>query len=194
MKYIANYPNEKQWKEEWKQEYKYGVILFTPPEPTYTIVNKLRKKYDPKSFANCVAHISLTMPLKQPLTENHIHNIEENLKTIKPFQVTYGPVINFVPVAPGIVFKVNEQKSFEALYKQIEATQGISFYPRKWPFKAHLTIAEFLDDETTEELTTKLNNSLDKDVLYGKFTCKNVTYMVPDQNFCFREIVSIGLG
>lgn len=194
MKYIAKYPNEKLWEEEWKREYKYGVFLFIPPNPVKTLVNKLRQKYDPISYESCTAHISLTMPLMQPLTHNKLQDLKSNIQKFQHFKVTYGPIINFLPVAPGVVFKINEQKFFEKLYKYIESTPGLEFYKRKWPFKAHLSVAEFLDDETTIKLTEELNKSLKKETLYGDFMCKNITYMVPDQGFCFQEIVTVDLG
>ena len=194
MDSLFNYYDENLWEEKWKHDYKYGVILFIPPEPIKSFVDSLRSRYDPKSYSSCVAHISLTMPIKHELTSDNINNLENSLVKFKSFKVTYGPVINFLPAAPGIVFNIKEQKEFENLYKFIESISNIDFYPRKWPFKAHLTIAEFLDDSETIELTNKLNTTLEENKLYGEFLCKNVSYMVPDQEFVFREMYKFNLG
>jgi 2'-5' RNA ligase len=194
MKYLANYADEKLWEEDWKREYKYGSILIIPPKPIKKLTDNLRKKYDPQSYKNCVAHISLTMPIRHVLTTEDKKELEQNIKRFKSFKVNYGPVANFLPGAVGVVFKINNQQDLKKLCNHIENTSGVDFYPRKRPFIAHLTIAEFIDKETTVRLTRDLNKQLQKDILYGEFVCDKVTYMVPDENFVFQEIQSFDLG
>jgi len=99
MQVITQYANEQLWEQEWQKEYKYGVILFIPPEPILSTVNELREKYDKFSANGCCAHISLTMPLKKPLTIAGINEIKRKLLDFKKFEVHYGPFINFLPVA-----------------------------------------------------------------------------------------------
>lgn len=41
MQVITQYANEQLWEQEWQKEYKYGVILFIPPEPILSTVNEL---------------------------------------------------------------------------------------------------------------------------------------------------------
>lgn len=190
MEPITKYADEQLWENEWQKEYKYGVILFIPPEPLFSLVNELRQKYDKFSADGCCAHISLTMPLKNPLTLEDINEIEKSLSSFKKFEVHYGPFANFLPAAKGVVLEIKEQKMFEELYKTIENTEGIEFYDRKWPFKAHITIAEFISEEDTQILTEKLN----EDALYGLFTCDKVFYMVPNQDMVFQKIMSFNLN
>jgi len=190
MQLITQYANEQLWEQEWQKEYKYGVILFIPPEPIFSTVNQLREKYDKFSANGCCAHISLTMPLKNPLTIEGINEIKRKLLDFKKFEVHYGPFINFLPVAKGVVLEIKEQKKFEELYKTIESAEWIEFYDRKWPFKAHMTIAEFISNEDTLALTENLN----KNAMYGSFTCNKVVYMVPNQDMVFQKIIAFNLA
>ena len=190
MQSVTEYANEQLWKKEWQKEYKYGVFLFIPPEPLLTSVNELRKKYDKFSADGCCAHISLTMPIKNPLTITDSKEIEKKLVNFKKFEVHYGPYINFLPVANGVVLQIKEQNEFKKLYETIENTEGIEFYDRKWPFKAHITIAEFINNEETIFLTEKLN----KNYLHGSFICDKVFYMVPNQDMVFQKIMSFDLA
>jgi len=189
-----NYCEETIWEENWQRDYKYGVILFIPPEPLFSTVNELRKTHDPKSALSCCPHISLTMPLKKPITSNEIDMINSTLQTIPSFRVKYGPVINFLPNANGIVFNIDNQNQFQDLYRTIEEIPGLEFHDRKWPFKAHLTIAEFINEVETRRLTESLNNSLSSDILFGEFPCEKVVYMIPDEKFEFKESYTFKLN
>lgn len=190
MEVITQYANEQLWEHEWEKEYKYGVILFIPPEPIFSAVNELRQKYDKFSADGCCAHISLTMPLKNPLTLADVKEIERSLSSFNKFEVHYGPFINFLPAAKGVVLEIKEQEKFEELYKVIESAEGVEFYHRKWPFKAHMTIAEFISEEDTLILTEELN----KKDMYGSFTCDKVFYMVPDQDMVFQKVMAFNLA
>ena len=130
------------------------------------------------------------MPLKNPLTIADINEIEKKLSDFKKFEVHYGPFINFLPAANGVVLEIEEQKKFEELYKTIESAEGIEFYDRKWPFKAHITIAEFINEKNTLMLTDRLN----KNSLNGSFTCDKVFYMVPNQDMVFEKIIAFNLA
>lgn len=190
MESITQYANEQLWAKEWQKEYKHGVILFIPPEPLFSLVNELRQKYDKFSADGCYAHISLTMPLKNPLTITDINEIEKKLSNFKKFEVHYGPFTNFLPAVKGVVLEIKEQKKFEELYNTIESAEGIEFYDRKWPFKSHITIAEFISEEDTLILTEKLN----KNAIYGSFTSDKVFYMVPNQDMVFQKIMTFNLA
>jgi 2'-5' RNA ligase len=192
MNSITNYVDESSWQEDWQKDYKYGIILFIPPEPTLSYVNELRKKYDEKSYHSFCAHISLTQPLPRSMYESDIEDIKKILSNIEPFQAHYGPVINFLPVAPGVVFDIKEQNKFIELYKKIETTPLFSnMIPRKWPFQAHMTVAEFINKENTAKLTEELNKTI---INSGNFICDTISYVVPDENFHFTVRKTFRLG
>jgi 2'-5' RNA ligase len=190
VEFITQYANEELWEKEWQKEYKYGVILFIPPEAIFSVVNELRQKHDKLSADGCCAHISLTMPIKNPLTIKDVNEIKRKLSHFERFEVHYGPFINFLPVAKGVVLEIEEQKKFEELYKTIENAEGVEFYHRKWPFKAHMTIAEFISEEDTVILTEELN----KNTIQGSFSCDKVYYMVPNQDMVFEKIIEFDLA
>jgi hypothetical protein len=50
---------------DWQKHYRLGVILVLPLEPLRSQINMLRAKYDPQSYKNVEAHISLTVPLQK---------------------------------------------------------------------------------------------------------------------------------
>lgn len=53
------------------------------------------------------------MPLKNPLTISDVNKIEKKLSNFNKVEVHYGPFINFLPVAKGVVLEVKEQEKFE---------------------------------------------------------------------------------
>src|SRR5262245_956227 len=92
MRMITQYPQDiSQW-QEWQKEYQFGVILIFPPEPLLTQVNLLRARYDPRSQAACDAHISLTVPLPQPISDSQWRELEAIVSGIEPFPIQYGPL------------------------------------------------------------------------------------------------------
>lgn len=95
---------------------------------------------------------------------------------------------NFLPNACGVVFGIKEQDELSHLTRRIEAIDTLDFYPRMYSFRAHLTIAEFIGESETKELTRNLNNSLTSIQIEGVFDCKNISYLVPDDNFSFNVI------
>lgn len=61
---------------------------------------------------------------------------------------------------------------------------------RPYPFSAHMTIAELLSVEQTEELMVELRDVAPK----GVFVCSNVSYVVPDAGFRFSECAQLQLA
>ena len=55
----------------------------------------------------------------------------------------------------------------------------------------HLTVAEFLPDMATSEA---LKEQLQGKAPEGSFLCDRLTFVVPDDAFCFRRILDLELG
>jgi hypothetical protein len=53
--------------ESWQRDYRFGVILVMPPPHIAAPIDALRQAYDPKSYAICSAHISVSDPLRRDL-------------------------------------------------------------------------------------------------------------------------------
>lgn len=168
--------------DSWKQEYKYGVILITPPDPLFNVVNNLRLTYDPVSQAICPAHISLSLPLPQPLSSKDWQELKTITRCLDPILIHYGPLIAFPPY-PGVVFSITPQQELNNLRIKIEqACIFATSPPRKYPFKAHLTVAEFISWERTEEIIRILADQTPQ----GSFRCRSLDYLIPDDEFHFQ--------
>ncbi|MBM3240985.1 2'-5' RNA ligase family protein [Candidatus Poribacteria bacterium] len=180
---VTSYEADISHWEAWQKEYRFGVLLILPPEPLFTQMNTLRARYDPRSQSYCDAHISLTTPLPRPLSEAHWSELKSIASIIKPFTVRYGPLMNYLPY-PGICVAIESQAELDRLRTMLEtASVFAGAAVRKFPFSAHLTIAEFISVEVTEALMVEL-----KDVApSGSFRCNGVSYMAPDRSFHFTE-------
>lgn len=171
-----------QW-ETWQREYRFGVLLIYPPDPPLIQINALRAKYDPRSQSFCDAHISLTIPLPRPLSEAHWDELESIASFITPFTIHYGPLMNYLPY-PGVCLAIEPQAELDRLRTALETASAFAGAPaRRYPFSAHMTIAEFISEDETKSLMVEL-----KDVApVGSFLCTYVSYTVPDSSFHFTE-------
>jgi 2'-5' RNA ligase len=171
-----------QWRE-WEKEYRFGVVLIIPPEPLLTQVNALRARYDPRSQATCDAHISLTVPLPRPINDSQWRELESIVSAIEPFPIQYGPLRHYLP-HPGVCLTIEPQDKLNWLRVELERASVFSGAPeRKYPFSAHMTIAEFI----TVEQTLSLMDELRTIAPTGSFICGSVVYAVPDSDFHFSE-------
>jgi hypothetical protein len=169
--------------DEGQRAYRYGVILILPPEPIFSQVNDLRVRYDPISQACCDAHISLTMPLPRAPTDAQWAEIEAVSSSMRPLILHYGPLMTYPP-HPGVVLKIEPQGQLNLLRIGLEACSAFSgMTPRRYPFSAHMTIAEFITIERTDALMMELEGVVD----CGSFRCDCVSHAVPDSSFHFLE-------
>ncbi|HEY0073050.1 MAG TPA: 2'-5' RNA ligase family protein [Abditibacteriaceae bacterium] len=180
---LTNYvENIDDWKS-WQQEYRYGVFLIFPPDPPLSQVNALRQKYAWSQSSECDAHISLTIPLPQPLTHDHWQELQSIACRIAAFPISYGPLKNYLP-HPGVCLAIEPQDKLDALRADLETALCFSrAIPRRFPFSAHMTIAEMITVEQTKVFMLDLADTAPK----GTFSCTHVSYAVPDANFSFTE-------
>jgi len=182
-------PSTGGW-EEWQKEYRFGVLLIYPPEPTLSRVNALREQHDPRSQSYCDAHISLTVPAPSPVSEESWAELESVASAIEPVHIRYGP-IRVYPPHPGVTLAVEPQQELRHLCGKLESVTPFSEAPeRRWPFSAHMTIAEFLSWDQTEQLAAELASQ----GLAGEFTCSFVSLAIPDETFHFTERRRLFLG
>jgi 2'-5' RNA ligase len=187
---ITAYASTVEHWEKWQREYRFGVLLLFPPEPVRAQVNALRAAHDPISQATCDAHISLTVPLPRPLTEEDWRALQVSVTDLAPFRVHYGPLRHYLPY-PGVCLAIEPQEVLDALRRRLEAAPFFAgTLPRSHPFSAHMTIAEFISVEQTETLMDELAGIASS----GGFTCSGVSYAVPDAAFHFTERRELRLG
>jgi 2'-5' RNA ligase len=171
-----------QW-ETWQKEYRFGVLLIFPPDPPFAQVNALRTRYDPRSQSYCDAHISLTVPLPRALGEAEWRELGSVASGVEAFPVHYGPLKHYLP-HPGVCLAIEPQAALDGLRARLEAASAFAGTPaRRYPFSAHMTLAEFLTVEQTQSLMEELREVAPE----GDFLCTHVSYAVPDGAFHFTE-------
>ncbi len=181
--------NTERW-EEWMLEYRYGAFYIFPPDGVIEPIDTLRRKYDPKSAAYCQAHISLSEPLQEPLTEIQIQELQTALCATMPFDLHYGPLRSFPPY-PGVVYSTQPEDKFQRLRAVIHATSLFVNSPlMRKDIAPHMTIAEFITVERTEMLLQKLQGKVPE----GTFRCESIEYAVPNDSFYFERVLTIPIG
>lgn len=176
--------------EPWYEEYRYGALYVFPPSTVRARVNALRERHDPRSQAICEAHVSLTVPLPQPLSPAQAAEVAGVLRTTPSFEITWGPVHQY-PGIPGVVLKIGPVAHLQQLVSRLEACacfRGAA--ARRYPFSPHMTIAEFISLEKSADLVSDLMG----EELGGHFRCTEIVYAVPDAAFHFTERMSWPLG
>lgn len=182
-------PDTSSW-EPWQRDYRFGVILVMPPPHLASPIDALRMAYDPKSYALCSAHISVSDPLRRQLSDDARQEIQELLRTVEPFEVHYGR-----PTAsarrPGVAYPVSPQERFDELKRiihQASVFEGVVYRRREIP--AHMTIAEFLTIEDSLRICADLIDTAPR----GSFWCDRLEHVVPDATFRFQRRGTFFLG
>jgi 2'-5' RNA ligase len=183
------YADTSSWKE-WQREYRYGALYIFPPEGIIEPIDELRRRYDPISYATCQAHVSLSEPAPRPLTEADIHEVQTQLATISPFVMHYGPLHSFPPY-PGVVYSVTPEDAFTRLRSAIHATSLFASTPfSRKRIAPHMTIAEFITVEQTQDLLEQLSGRVPE----GDFLCASIEYALPNDAFSFERVLTLPLG
>jgi hypothetical protein len=176
--------------EPWQQEYRFGVILVMPPPHVALPIDALRQTYDRKSHAICSAHISVSDPLRRPLSDTARNEIQGLLRAVGPFQVHYGrPTAS--GLRPGVACPVSPQERFDELKSilhQASVFEGVAHGRRQIP--AHMTIAEFLTIEDGLKICADLIDTGPR----GSFRCDRLEHVVPDAKFHFQRRGTFLLG
>ncbi len=190
MEYITEYADEQNWEKQWQKEYKYGVFLIYPPEPHRSKITELRNRYAWSQSSQCDAHISLSVQIPRPVTADDIAEIQNKLKDIQTFMIAYGPIMD-KPLHRGVALDIVPQDALKSLSEVVEATSVFATaIKRKYPYRAHMTIAEMLTWEQTYQIIDEL-----KDLpLTGEFELAYLSYAVPDECFKFTERARITIG
>ena len=187
---ITQYADDITHWAPWQREYRFGAILLYPPDPPASAVNALRARYDPRSHSYCAAHISLTVPVPRPLTSADWMELQRIVAHIAPIHVRYGPLRHYLP-APGVCLAIEPRAELDHLRGMLEDAAAFETAPaRRWPFSAHMTIAEFV----TQEQTLALMDEIESVAPSGSFVCDAVSYAVPDGDFRFSDRGRLTLG
>jgi len=183
------YPDTQTW-EPWQAEYQYGAFYIFPPKGVIKPVDELRRMHDPRSYAYCQAHISVSEPLKTSPTEEQMQEVQDVLSMVDPFQMHYGPLRSFPP-HPGVVYAIQPEDAFMNLRSLIHATSLFAYTPlKRKDIKPHMTIVEFITLEETDKLLLELGGNVPE----GAFLCDTIEYAIPNERFYFERALTISLG
>ncbi len=178
-----------QW-EDWQRDYRLGLILILPPPEIARRIDPLRARYDPRAFAICRTHISLTDPLSREMTRELRDEISNVLSAFGPFRLHIDKPQASTEYA-GVFYPIRPQDSIDALKRALHSSSafGDRMHERR-NIPAHMTIAEFLSIEDSLTLCERLRGTAPS----GSFVCDRLSYVVPDERFCFQEVDTFLLG
>jgi len=183
------YPDVTGW-QDWQKEYRFGAFFIFPPNGVVEPIDALRRTYDPGPARSCQAHISLSEPLLGPLTETQIHELHDALARVEPFEIRYGPVTSMPPY-PGVVYAIEPAPNILRLRAAVHATSIFrGAVLDRQAIAPHMTIAEFITLERTEELVRELTGNAPE----GTFTCDALEYAVPTDALIFERVLMLPLG
>lgn len=186
----VNYVQDVSDWEDWQRDYRLGVIMILPPPDIAGAIDELRAKYDPKSFAICKTHISLSDPLSKEMTEPLRQELKNIVRAIPEFELRFDK-----PHAslehPGVYYPITPQAPIDVIkdaLHQSSAFPSVAYDRRHIP--AHMTIAEFLSIDESQQVCRTIQDLAPS----GRFVCKELTYLVPDERFRFSKVEAFPLS
>ncbi|MGH1362171.1 MAG: 2'-5' RNA ligase family protein [Calditrichia bacterium] len=181
--------NISHW-QDWQLDYRFGVILILPPDDLAKPINELRAAYDPQSAAICPAHISVSDPLQEEMTDSFRKEIVIILQNIEPFELHYDKPQASTKRA-GVAYPITPQKPIDELKKALHRAKifGDDEFQRGH-IPAHMTIAEFISIEDSLRICAELHDTAPS----GSFLCDRLELMIPDERFCFQRQETFYLG
>ncbi len=176
--------------EEWQKVYQHGIMVIWPPDEIRKIVNAQRKAYDPVSASFCGAHITLTQPLLNPLSDPEWGNIQDILIRFPAFEIQYGPIKSFLPY-PCIWYEIQPADKILDLRRALHQTGYFNLSLKHTDdFIPHMTIPERLSVQPVDE---ELLTILQEQSSQGSFICRDAAYIVPGERFCLGVVKRLSL-
>lgn len=176
--------------EKWQRDYRLGLILIMPPEDVARQINPLRAKYDPRTYAYCPAHITLSDPLGLEMTPERDAEIAAILAEVQPFMLHFDE-----PQASrergGVAYPIRPRAPIDALRTRLHRASVFCrppYYTRTIP--PHMTLAEFVTIEESWRIINELKGSAPR----GSFLCDRLEFIVPDIHMHFHRVKSYALG
>ncbi len=176
--------------EEWQKVYQHGTIVILPPDEIRNVVNGQRETYDPVTASFCEAHITLTQPLLNPLSDTEWGNIQDMLRRFPAFEIQYGPIKSFLPY-PCIWYEIQPADKILALRNALHQTGYFNLSLKHTDdFIPHMSITEGLSGPPVDE---ELLTILQEQSSQGSFICQDAVHIVPDESFCFGVVKRLPL-
>ena len=177
--------------DDWKLDFKHGMLLIWPQDGVRNMVNKLRSKYDPESQRTCEAHITLTQPFLEEPNDESWELIESVLRKAEPFDIHYGPIETFGD-SPTLKFDIEPKDEILEIRNGLHDTGLFNLtLPFTEGFIPHMTISEsgISTTEDARKVADELNSSINKEV----FQCSSIVYTKPNDSFRFEVVKTLQL-
>jgi hypothetical protein len=101
-----------------------------------------------------------------------------------------GPLRSFPPY-PGVAYVITPEDTFMKLRSRIHETSLFKDTQlRREHIAPHMTIAEFITVERTNELLKELSGKVPE----GTFLCSAIEYAIPNPDFYFERVLRLPLG
>jgi 2'-5' RNA ligase len=187
---MIDYVSDTSKWEKWQRDYRLGLILIMPPDGLGTQVNALRSRYDPKSYAFCPAHITLSDPLGLGMTTERDAEICRILSAIQPFMLHFAEP-HASKERGGVAYPIRPREPIDALRTALHTASVFCrapYYTRN--IAPHMTIAEFVTIEESWRILEEIRGIAPS----GSFLCDRLEFIVPDANMHFKRIKSYTLG
>ena len=111
--------------EDWQRDYRLGLILIMLPEEVSRQIDPLRAKYDPRSYAICPTHISVSDPLRCEMTPELKEEIRHILSSIKPFRLHFDKPHASSEHA-GVAYPISPQEPIDDLKQALHTVAAFA--------------------------------------------------------------------
>lgn len=175
--------------EKWQKDYRLGLILIMPPPEVADRINPLRAKYDPRTYACCPAHVTLSDPLGEEMTPGRDAEIAAILRAVEPFTLHFdGPHAS--RERGGVAYRVQPREAIDALRAALHQA-SVFTRPAYWTrtIPPHMTIAEFVTIEESWRIMEEIKDTAPG----GSFLCDRLEFIVPDIDMRFHRVKTYAL-
>ncbi len=177
--------------QPWQQAYRHGTLVIRPPAELRDMVDALRRRYDPESARISEAHITLTQPLVEALSDADARQIAARCEQEAPFEIRVGPLRSFLP-APVLWLDTQPAARIVALRGDLHALDLFDLgLPHTDDFVPHMTVTEGLSGPAVDKA---LMAAIEPVAPAGTFRCEGITLLVPDAEFRFRPVREFRFG
>jgi 2'-5' RNA ligase len=189
---MINEETPQQIRERICRQYNTGLFVIVPPEPLKRELDTLIATHDPALFSIVAAHVTISNPLREHLTDTSVQVVAEALCRIRSFTATVGPVRTFKENTV-VYLAVEPQDRIKALRESLHKT-GLfeKATPHGYDFVPHLTISEY-GCKTNDEVAA-MAEKLQRQDPGGSFDCHELQLIAPDDSCRFVVRRSFRLG
>jgi 2'-5' RNA ligase len=180
-----------QKPEGWERPYLPGALIIVPPADIRHRVNRLRRRYDPRSADTVGPHLTVAQPFRCDPDPAELARVRKVLVGFEPFTVTFGPLKNFLPY-PCIWFDIQPAERVLAMRRALHST-GLFNTDLEYTegFVPHMSITDGTPDA---EETALIFNRIRNRVRGGRFRVDHLVYSRPDWRMKFHTVERLPLG